>query len=125
MFGSIADGMIIGRPDTTTTTHFAACAHTVFTAAVSASDSCMVLAGRSTPWSPGSKPHCGPPTSPKPSEYGVSPTTTMPTAFDGTGADASWLNVTLSCSDLMPCRIVCPGITLVEPPCQVSVQPPA
>lgn len=91
MFVSIAGGRIIGRPETTRTTHRAAWAHTVFTAFASASESCMVLGGRSTPWSSGSKPHRGPPTSPNPSEYGVSPTTTIPVAWCGIGADASWL----------------------------------
>ena len=33
-------------------------------------------------------------TSPKPSAYGVSPTTTTPTAFCRTGSEASWLKVT-------------------------------
>ena len=51
---SIVGGMIIGRPETTTTTHFAAAAQTVFTAAVSASESCMVFGGRGTLLSPGS-----------------------------------------------------------------------
>ena len=45
----------------------------------------------------------------------------------GIGAEASSLNVTLlrAVAASMPWRIVVPGITLVEPPCQVSVQPPA
>ena len=64
--------------------------------------------------------------SPKPSEYGVSPTTTTPSACFGTGADASGLNVTSPRVALrIPSRIVSPGMTFFEPPCQVSVQPPA
>ena len=51
---SIVGGMIIGRPETTSTTHLDAWAHTVFTAAVSAPESCMVFGGRGTPLSPGS-----------------------------------------------------------------------
>ena len=51
----------------------------------------MSLTGRGTLLSPGSYAHCGPKTSPKPSEYGVSPTTTMPVAPLGTGAEASAL----------------------------------
>ena len=74
-----------------TITHRFAAAQTLSTAALSAADSCMSLTGRSTPWSPGSNPHCGPLTSPKPSEYGVSPTTTMPVALCGIGAEASSL----------------------------------
>src|SRR3954451_11154371 len=80
MFARMLCGMIMGRPDTTSTTHLAALAHTVFTAAASLSERCMVFGGRGTLLSPGSKAHNGPPTSPKPSAYVVSPTTTTPTA---------------------------------------------
>ena len=80
--------MMSGRPETTTTTHFAASAQTLSTAALSAAESFMSFTGRGRPLSPGSKPHSGPPTSPNPSEYGVSPTTTMPVSLGGIGADA-------------------------------------
>jgi hypothetical protein len=46
--------MISGRPETTTTAHFAAAPQTLSTAALSAADSCMSLTGRGTPLSPGS-----------------------------------------------------------------------
>src|SRR5258708_4555018 len=58
------DAMFIGRPDTTSTTHFIA-AQTLSAAALSA-------ALRSSVWPL--------PTSPTPSAYGVSPTTTTPTS---------------------------------------------
>ena len=70
-------------------------AHTLSTAALSAADSCMSLTGRSRCCRRGRRPICGPTTSPKPSEYGVSPTTTIPTARRGIGAEASALKVTL------------------------------
>ena len=88
---SCAGSMISGRPETMTTTHFLASAQTVSIAALSASGICIVWAGRSTPPSPGSKPQRGPPTSPKPSAYGVSPTTTTPTSRRPIGAEASLL----------------------------------
>src|SRR6185437_3383935 len=111
----------------TTTMHLAAAAQTRSTAALSAAESCMSLTGRGTLWSPGSNAHRGPPTSPKPSEYGVSPTTTTPVASGGTGVEASALNVVVPppLASRIPSRMVWPGITLVDPPCQVSVQPPA
>src|SRR4030081_408823 len=90
-----AGSRISGRPDTITLTHRFAAAQTLSTAALSAAESCMSLTGRGTLWSPGSYAHWGPKTSPKPSEYGVSPTTTMPVALCGIGAEASWLYVTL------------------------------
>ena len=65
--------MFIGRPDTTSTMHFTA-AQTVSTAVLSAAD-------RSRVWPL--------PTSPTPSAYGVSPTTTTPTVALPIGADAS------------------------------------
>jgi len=40
-------------------------------------------------------------------------------ALCGTGAEASWLKVTWEASCSMPSRIVCPGIWVVDPPCQV------
>jgi hypothetical protein len=50
----------------------------------------------------------------------------MPSWSWRTGADASALNVTSPLEfSRIPSRMVVPGITLVEPPCQVSVQPPA
>src|SRR4051794_11003672 len=114
MLLSMLGGMIMGRPETTSTTHLAALAHTVFTAVRSASESFMVFGGRGTLLSPGSNAHCGPPTSPNPSAYGVSPTTTTPTAPRGTGLDASWLNVTVrEDARWIPWRIVAPGITFV------------
>src|SRR5262245_53196809 len=118
-------GRISGRPDTITTTHRLACEQTVSIACWSLSEICMSLTGRGCPLSPGSKAHCGPNTSPKPSEYGVSPTTTTPTSFLPTGSEASSLHVTfwVPASWRIPSRMVVPGITLVEPPCQVSVQP--
>jgi hypothetical protein len=120
-----AGSICSGRPDTTITVHERAAAQTLSTAALSASLSIIVCGGRS-PVSPGSKPHCGPPTSPKPSAYGVSPTTTTPSALCGTGADAVSLNVTSPReADRIPSRIVSPGIWWFELPCHVIVQPPA
>src|SRR5262249_2693946 len=105
-----AGSRISGRPDTITMTHRCTAAHTLSTAALSAAESCMSLTGRGTPLSPGSYAHCGPKTSPKPSEYGVSPTTTIPVALPGIGADASWLYVTFPpASWRIPSRIVVPG----------------
>jgi hypothetical protein len=46
--------MISGRPETTTTTHFAACAQTLSIAAESPALSSIVCIGRLTPLSPGS-----------------------------------------------------------------------
>ena len=54
------------------------------TAVRSAADSRMSFGGRGTPLSC----HSGPPTSPKPSAYGVSPTTTTPTSVFAIGAEA-------------------------------------
>ena len=61
----------------------------------------------------------GPPTSPKYSAYGVSPTTTTPMAPRGTGA------MRPRSARRIPARIVVPGITFADEPCQFSVQPPA
>src|SRR3954454_16657177 len=82
---------ISGRPETITTTHRVVAAHTRSTACLSALDTSMSLTGRGTPLSPGSYAHRGPPTSPNPSEYGVSPTTTIPVELLGIGAEASLL----------------------------------
>src|SRR5437899_2649078 len=122
---SCAGSMIIGRPETTRTTQVDTAWQTLSIAALSAAENFMSFGGRNTPWSLGSKPHCGPPTSPKPSEYGVSPTTTTPTSLPATGADASALKVTLGATWRMPSRIVVPGMVLPDSPCQVMVQPPA
>src|SRR5665647_2682785 len=51
---------INGRPETTTTTHFAAAEQTVSTAALSVAESCMSLTGRGIPWSAGSQGQLGP-----------------------------------------------------------------
>ena len=83
-----AGSRMSGRPDTITMTHRFAAAQTLSTAAWSAAESCMSLTGR-TPLSPGSYAHWGPKTSPNPSAYGVSPTTTMPVALCAIGAEAS------------------------------------
>jgi hypothetical protein len=83
--------MMSGRPETTTTAHFRVAAQTLSTAALSAVESCMSLTGRGIPLSPGSLDQRGPKTSPKPSAYGVSPTTTMPTEFRRIGNEASSL----------------------------------
>src|SRR4051812_3572579 len=118
--------MIIGRPETTTTTQRFAWAQTLSIAALSSAENIIVFGGGAWPLSPGSYAQRGPPTSPKPSEYGVSPTTTTPIALGLIAAEASFEYVTspFACA-LIPSRMVVPGITLVDPPCQVSVQPPA
>src|SRR3954471_18677868 len=90
IFWSCAGSMIIGRPETTTTTQRLACAQTLSIAALSSAENIIVFGGRGTLLSPGSYAQSGPPTSPKPSEYGVSPTTTMPVALLGIGAEASF-----------------------------------
>ncbi len=97
-----------GRPETTSTTHFIA-AHTLCTAAVSAA-----VSSRSLPL----------PTSPTPSAYGVSPTTTTPTSYPDRDADASLEYVTCPPAFRMPWRIVVPSVMSPEEPCQVMVQPP-
>src|SRR5262245_15455623 len=77
-----------GRPDTTTTTQVGIASQTVSMTALSPGcrDSDF-----SSNWAGEQNPHSGPPTSPNPSEYGVSPTTTTPTSASVIGADASAL----------------------------------
>src|ERR687892_2011557 len=125
MFASCSGVITCGRPDTTRTTHSRTASHTVSTTAASPGCSSRLFGSRSTPPSSGSKPQRGPPTSPNPSEYGVSPTTTIPTSASPTGAEASSLEVTCACGATwrMPSRIVLPGIRCwPDAPCQLSVQ---
>src|SRR4051794_39179037 len=75
-----------GRPETTSTTHLATAAQTRSTVAASPGCRSSDLASRGTPLSAGSNPQRGPPTSPKPSAYGVSPTTTTATSLPAVGA---------------------------------------
>ncbi|MFG3701675.1 hypothetical protein ACGF5C_27750 [Micromonospora sp. NPDC047620] len=49
------------------------------------------LSDFSSCWGTVHQPHSGPPTSPYPSAYGVSPTTTTPTSAPPVGAEASVL----------------------------------
>jgi hypothetical protein len=75
----IRSEMIIGRPATTSTTHFIA-PQTLSTAAASPSDRVIFCALEPVME-----------TSPAPSAYGVSPTTTIPTSDPVMSADASLL----------------------------------